>query len=100
MGMGSSKVDKSKASEMLHSFKPPIHRIAPNTIAKNDPVKKELFKVVLPTAAARMRPNLIGDFKKYARGYVFICYVDAKVIVTYGHQVGFTLSCRTEKVNW
>ena len=32
-----------------------------------------LNKVALPIAAARMRPNLIGDFvKKYAKTYAFI----------------------------
>ena len=66
-------MDKSKASEMLRSFKPPIQRIAANSIAKNASVRKELFKVALPIAAARMRPNLIGDFvKKYAKTYAVI----------------------------
>jgi hypothetical protein len=64
--MGKQKPEKSmhtKSDRML-SFKAPINRIAANSITKNIPLKKELFNIALPVAAARMQPNLIGPFVK------------------------------------
>jgi hypothetical protein len=54
------------------ALKPPVHRIAANSILKNAPVRKDLFKVTVPVAAARMQPKLIGGFlKKYGKAYGF-----------------------------
>jgi hypothetical protein len=53
-------------------LKPPIHRIAASSITKNAPIQKELFKLAVPVATARMQPNLIGDFvKKHGKKYNF-----------------------------
>ena len=64
--MGKQRPGKSisaKSDKML-SLKAPINRIAANSITKNAPLKKELFNIALPIAAARMQPNLIGAFVK------------------------------------
>ena len=64
--MGKQNPEKSmnaKSDRML-SFKAPINRIAANSISKNAPLRKELFNIALPIAAARMQPNLIGAFVK------------------------------------
>ena len=55
---------KDPQSEEKTMFRPPIHRIAAKTLTKNAPIKKELFKLVVPTVAAQMRPNLVGNFVK------------------------------------
>lgn len=70
--MGKQKPKKSTTanSESMLSIKPPIHRIAANSITKNAPLQKSLFNSTLPVAAARMQPNLISDFvKQYAKKY-------------------------------
>jgi hypothetical protein len=60
------KPESSSESSML--LKPPIHRIAANTLTKDAPINKELFKLAVPVAAAQMQPNLIGAFtKKYGK---------------------------------
>jgi hypothetical protein len=64
--MGKQNPEKSmntKSDRML-SLKAPINRIAANSISKNAPLRKELFNIALPVAAARMQPNLIGAFVK------------------------------------
>ena len=58
--------NKDPKSEDDNMFRPPIHRIAANALKKNAPIKKELFKLVVPTVAAQMRPNLVGNFVKAA----------------------------------
>jgi hypothetical protein len=69
--MGKQRQDKSREkSEKMMAFKPPIHRIAANSIMKNTPIKKDLFKLTVPVAAARVEPKLIGGFiRKYAKEY-------------------------------
>ena len=70
--MGKQKPRKSMNtnSESMLSIKPPIHRIVANSITKNAPLQRELFKFALPVTAARMQPNLIGEFvKQYAKQY-------------------------------
>lgn len=64
MGKSKPKNNQSSESEAKMLLKPPIHRIAANAIAKNTPVKKELFNLAVPVATARMQPSLIGDFVK------------------------------------
>lgn len=60
---------RSESQAML-SVKPPIHRIAANSIAKNACMNKDLMKMPLKIAAARMPPNLIGSFiKQYGTEY-------------------------------
>jgi hypothetical protein len=66
--MGKKRMVKETSESML-AFKPPIHRVAANSIGKNGPLRKELFKVSLPIAAARLKPNLIGDFLKKSEGF-------------------------------
>jgi hypothetical protein len=64
-----SMSDDSMSQEML-SIKPPIHRIAANSIAKNASMNKDLMKIPLKIAAARIQPNLIAPFvKKYGKEY-------------------------------
>jgi hypothetical protein len=64
--MGKQKPEKPTniGSDSMLRLKAPIHRIAANSITKNAPVKKDLFKVPLPVTAVRLQPNLIGDFVK------------------------------------
>ena len=71
--MGKQKPDtKQSISAKMLALKPPVHRIAANSILKNAPVRKDLFKVTVPVAAARMQPKLIGGFlKKYGKAYDF-----------------------------
>jgi hypothetical protein len=80
--MAKQRPDKKQtSSEKMLSLKPPIHRIAANSIMKNAPVKKDLFKITVPVAAARMQPKHIGGFRKYAKEYG-VC--DAANTVTSG----------------
>jgi hypothetical protein len=67
--MGKQRTDKKQSSsEKMMSLKPPIHRIAANSIMKNTPLKKDLFRLTVPVAAARMQPKHIGGFvRKYAK---------------------------------
>jgi hypothetical protein len=70
--MGKHRPQKSTKpdSEPMLAIKPPIHRVAANSIVKNAPVKKELFQLALPVAAARIQPAHINGFiKKYAVKY-------------------------------
>jgi hypothetical protein len=61
--------DSPKSQAML-SIKPPIHRIAANSIAKNASMNKDLMKLPLQIAAARIQPNLIAPFiKQYGKEY-------------------------------
>jgi hypothetical protein len=60
----------SKLQAML-SIKPPIHRIAANAIAKNASMNKDLMKMSLKIAAARIRPSLISSFiKEHGKEYL------------------------------
>jgi len=67
MGKKKPQEKERKAEKML--LKPPIHRIAANLISKNAPLKKELFKISVPVAAAHMQPKLIGGFRQSAKKY-------------------------------
>ena len=70
MGKQRPKDTRNSTSETKTMFKPPIHRITANSIAKNMPIQRELFKLAVPVATARMQPNLIGDFvRKHAKEY-------------------------------
>ena len=70
MGKQRPKNTITSSSDTKMLFKPPIHRIAANSITKNTPIQKELFKLAIPVATARMQPNLIGDFvKRHAKKY-------------------------------
>ena len=61
--------EDSSSKEML-SIKPPIHRIAANSIAKNASMDKDLLKMPLKIVAARIQPSLIGSFvKQYGKEY-------------------------------
>jgi hypothetical protein len=66
---------KDPQSEDNNMFKPPIHRIAANAFKKNAPIKKDLFKLVVPTVAAQMRPNLVGSFVN-AAGHEYLSPVE------------------------
>ena len=70
---------KSINKEAMLLLRPPINRIAPNSITKNAPLKKDLFKFALPVAAARMQPNLIGAFVKQYAKECFTLYTYADV---------------------
>jgi len=66
MGKQKPKKPMNTGSDSMLRLKAPIHRVTANSITKNAPVKKDLFKVPLPVTAVRLPPNLIGDFvKKY-----------------------------------
>jgi hypothetical protein len=78
--MGKKRSNSSPGSML--TIKPPIHRIASNSIAKNVPIKKDLFNVSVPVAAARLKPNLIGEFLKKYQRYRFLCF--SLIVVIYG----------------
>lgn len=75
--MGKQRLKKKDSeTEDRTMFKPPIHRIAANVLKKDAPIRKELFNLVVPTVAAQMRPNLVGNFVKRA-----------------GHEYAFNIGC-------
>jgi len=66
--MGKQKPNKCmrEESKSMLRLKTPIHRVAANSITKNTPVNRELFKVPLPVTAVRLPSNLISEFvRKY-----------------------------------
>lgn len=68
MGKQKSSRSMNAVSESMLVLKPPIHRIAANSIKKNAPVNKELFHFPLTVAAAQVKPNLISGFvRKFAK---------------------------------
>ena len=76
--------EKETQSEETSMFRPPIHRVAANVLKKDAPIKKELFKLVVPTVAAQMRPNLVGSFVKTAGPEYVNRLVRADDVVLYG----------------
>jgi len=89
--MGKQRPQKSQSAESdsMLRLKAPIHRVAANSITKNTPLKKELFKVPFPVAAVRLPPNLVGDFvKTYGSKYTTAFEVRLIVLEIYGRLVG------------
>jgi len=62
--------ENSGLKKTMLSIKPPIHRIAANSIPKNTSMNKDLLKMPLKIVAARIQRSLIGSFvKQYGKEY-------------------------------
>jgi hypothetical protein len=81
--MGKQRPKKDPEREEKTMFRPPIHRIAANAIKKDSPIRKELFNIVVPTVAAQMKPNLVGNFVKNV-GHKYAEAFSVLILARYG----------------